>query len=314
MFSRGSGILLHVSSLPALHGIGDLGPTAYRFADILHKASQSYWQVLPLNPTHPGSFNSPYFSSSATAGNPLLISLELLAQEGLLESDEINGTTFPHKEVDYPAVTAYKEPLLEEAFNRFSIRGEFDAFQRFCKKQAGWLDDFALFRTLKRQFNDIIWNLWPDGVKYRKPKALKNARAESREEIEREKWYQFVFFTQWETLKSYCNKRSIQIVGDMPIYVSFDSVDVWMHPELFKLDSSLNPIAVSGVPPDYFSVTGQLWNNPVYNWNTVKENGFQWWIDRMKAMFARFDIVRIDHFRGLVQYWEIPAVRYNKSS
>lgn len=309
MFARGSGILLHISSLPSRHGIGDLGPEAYHFADMLHRASQSYWQVLPLNPTHPGSYNSPYFSSSAIAGNPLFISLEKLAEQGFLEKQDFPKCTLPEHEIDYPAVTDYKYSLLAKAYAGFREKGkkESESFRAFCGEQERWLDDYALFEALKKKFNGQEWSEWPDGIKTRDAEVLNRIRQQSMLDIEREKWYQFIFFSQWEALKKYCSKLHIHVIGDIPIYVSYDSVDVWTRPELFKLDADLRPVAVSGVPPDYFSKTGQLWNNPVYNWDTMRSDGFRWWIDRMKVMFTRFDIVRIDHFRGLVQYWEVPA-------
>lgn len=309
MFARGSGILLHISSLPGPHGIGDLGPTAYSFTDKLVEARQTYWQVLPLNPTHSGSYNSPYFSSSALAGNPLLISLERLNDEQLLETDDIPACSFNENEVNYTEVESFKLPLLLKAYRHFraSAEKDDDEFKTFCVKQAYWLDDFALFMALKRKFKGAKWNAWPDPVKFRNTAALHAIAAEYDDTIKCEKWFQYKFFSQWNTLKSYCNEKGLRIIGDIPIYVSYDSVDVWTNPHLFKLDKQMNPVAVSGVPPDYFSETGQLWNNPVYNWDMMKKSGYQWWIERMQAMFTRFDIVRIDHFRGLVQYWEVPA-------
>lgn len=308
MFTRGSGILLHLSSLPAPHGIGDMGPIAYTFADMLVAGAQLYWQVLPLNPTHPGSYNSPYFSSSALAGNPLLISLERLCDEGLLTPADIPQETFSECEVDYLKVTSYKLPILLKAYRNFKASGKkFGTFDTFCEQQHYWLHDFALFMVLKKKFNGAQWNEWPDPVKFRNSSALNAIEDEYKEQLECEKWLQYTFFRQWDALKTYCNEKKISIIGDIPIYVSYDSVDVWTNPQLFKLDKQMNPIAVSGVPPDYFSKTGQLWNNPVYNWEMMRKSNYHWWVERMKAMFTRFDIVRIDHFRGLVQYWEVPA-------
>ena len=308
MFTRGSGILLHLSSLPAPHGIGDLGPVAYRFADMLVKGAQLYWQVLPLNPTHPGSFNSPYFSSSALAGNPLLISMDRLCDDQLLSVEDIPEVSFSEDQVDYRKTVSFKLPILLKAFRNFQTSGkEKDLFTAFCTEQHYWLHDFALFMALKKKFDGAPWNEWPDPVKFRNSSALHAVEDEFAEQIECEKWLQYIFFSQWKALKTYCNSNNIQIIGDIPIYVSYDSVDVWTNPQLFKLDKQMNPVAVSGVPPDYFSETGQLWNNPVYNWDMMKKSNFRWWIERMQAMFTRFDIVRIDHFRGLVEYWEVPA-------
>lgn len=304
---RGSGVLLHISSLPSVHGIGDLGPEAYTFVDHLKNAAQSFWQVLPLNPTTPGNCNSPYLSSSSAAGNTLLISLEKLAAVGLLSQKDISEGAFSAGWVDYPAVTRFKIPLLEKAFAVYSKQKDTGSFEQFCSAHKCWLDDYALFTALKLRFNGTHWNSWPRELKYRYPEALARAILECNEDILREKWYQFIFYSQWEELKRYCHKNAVRIIGDIPIYVGYDSVDVWCHPDHFKLDEHLTPIAVSGVPPDYFSTTGQLWNNPVYDWSVLKKAGFTWWNERMKAMFGRFDIVRIDHFRGLVQYWEVPA-------
>jgi len=307
VFARGSGVLLHITSLPSRHGIGDLGPEAYRFADMLHAAKQCYWQVLPLNPTQEGGANSPYFSASASAGNPLLISLEFLEKEGLCGNIAMPGSTSDEAAVDFGAVTTFKYEHLEAAYDAFVKNGDTVAFKNFCKDQEHWLDDYALFIALKRAFDGGVWSAWPEPLRLRKKKALKEAAVEHSGAIEHEKWYQFVFFTQWNKLKCYCNERGISMIGDVPIYVCYDSVDVWAHPELYKLDSSYAPTGVSGVPPDYFSATGQLWNNPVYNWNIHQSTGFSWWVERMALMLDRFDFVRVDHFRGLVEYWEVPA-------
>ncbi|MBN1576254.1 MAG: 4-alpha-glucanotransferase [Chitinispirillaceae bacterium] len=307
MFPRGSGILLHISSLPSPYGIGDLGSEAYAFADLLHEASQTYWQMLPLNPTQIRSFNSPYFSSSSAAGNELLISPDKLAESGLLKRGNIPSRGFPEKEVDFPAVTKYKRHFLETAYRRFGGSGAKERFSEFCETEKKWLDDFALFMALRKRFKGGSWNQWPEPIRFRRPAELKKMERKCRKEIERQKWYQYVFSGQWTALKRYCNERSIRIIGDLPIYVCYDSVDVWANPAMFKLDGNLDPLGVSGVPPDYFSETGQLWNNPVYNWDNLRADGFSWWIDRMKTMLDRFDIVRIDHFRGLVRYWEVPA-------
>lgn len=306
-FTRGSGVLLHITSLPSRFGIGDLGPEAYRFVDILHAAKQSYWQVLPLNPTQEGGCNSPYFSASSSAGNPLLISLERLQEQGLCNSTFSADVSTNPSEVDFRSVTAFKYAVLEDAFTQYMNRGATEAFELFCKEQRHWIDDYALFIALKNAFNGSVWNSWPEELRLRKPAALNDALLQYAGSIEREKWYQFIFFMQWNELKKQCNERGIQMIGDVPIYVCYDSVDVWAHPELYKLDNNLVPTGVAGVPPDYFSATGQLWNNPVYNWEVHRNDNFSWWVDRIKMMLDRFDVVRVDHFRGLVQYWEVPA-------
>jgi 4-alpha-glucanotransferase len=308
MFTRGSGILLHISSMPSPYGIGDLGPTAYTFADKLRGAAQSYWQMLPLNPTTTLTYNSPYFSSSGIAGNPILISPEKLIENGLLDKTDIHPFDFPQNKIDYPAVTDFKYRLLEIAYRKFCSHNESEKFEEFCKKENNWLDDFALLMVLEQKYKKP-WNRWPEEIKHRQPEKISELTSMYKEKIRQQKWYQFIFFEQWRELREYCNnnKQPICIIGDLPIYVSYSSVDVWVNPHLFKLDENLNPVGVSGVPPDYFSATGQLWNNPVYRWDEHETEKFKWWIIRMQKLFERFDFVRIDHFRGLVQYWEVPA-------
>jgi 4-alpha-glucanotransferase len=305
---RGSGVLLHISCLPSVGGIGDLGPEAYRFADMLAQARQRYWQMLPLNPSNPENGESPYFSSSAFAGNPLLISLERLADQGLISADDISPDMRASTSmVNYPAVRKTKIAALEKAFAAFRSKEPDEPYIRFCWYHGEWIDDYALFVALKRRFEGRVWSEWPEGLKNRHPEALRQAASELSNDIAREKFLQYLFFMQWTALRSYCNAKSIEIIGDLPIYVSYDSADVWAHPEFFKLDGDKRPVAVSGVPPDYFSTTGQLWNNPVYNWEVLRADRYTWWTKRMKALFEYFDIVRIDHFRGLVHYWEVPA-------
>lgn len=305
---RSSGVLLHVSSLPSAHGIGDLGPAAYTFADQLRRCGQRYWQILPLTPPNRDSGESPYFSSSAFAGNPLLIDLQALRDEGLLDDDDLQpDQPFPDTEVDFDAVRQFKLGALSRAADRFLSAGTSDTYRAFCDAQSGWLDDYALFAALKNAMPDQSWASWPAALRDRETSAMDRARAEQASAVDRIKVLQFFFARQWEALKSYCNAMDLLIFGDMPIYVSYESADVWAHPEIFKLDAERRPTAVSGVPPDYFSATGQLWNNPVYDWARLRESGYQWWLDRMGALFERFDILRIDHFRGLVQYWEVPA-------
>jgi len=307
MFARGSGVLLHITSLPSPYGIGDLGFAGYAFADRLRSSKQSYWQVLPLNPTEIATCNSPYLSTSAFAGNTLLISPDKLVEDGLLSKDETSVSGFPDGFVDFRRVAALKRRLLSLAYRRFDKSRDKEEFVQFCSGRHKTLHDFALFMTLRSKFRNQPWNLWPELLRRRDPDALTEVEKRYKDDIRQWKWYQFVFERQWSELKKYCNERSIKIIGDVPIYVAYDSADVWSHPELFKLDKSLRPTAVSGVPPDYFSATGQLWNNPVYDWDSLERSGFSWWIDRMRTTLERFDIVRIDHFRGLVQYWEVPA-------
>jgi len=308
MLRRGSGILLHITSLPSPFGIGDLGPWAYRFADFLVETKQGFWQILPLNPTDPVYDNSPYHSISAFASNSLLISPELMAREGLLDGTELE--TLPNRgKVDYEAAIAYKKKLFHLAYARFKERGNNYEYERFCSDNAQWLDDFALFIALKSRFHGKAWSEWSDEIRDREPETLKSLKEEAElcDRIGMEKFLQYTFIQQWNSLKSYCNQRCIHIIGDIPIYVDYDSVDLWTNPEIFKLDYEKKPYVVSGVPPDYFSETGQLWGNPVYRWDVLKERGYDWWVQRLKHNLKLFDYVRIDHFRGLVAYWEVPA-------
>jgi 4-alpha-glucanotransferase len=306
---RGSGILLHLSSLPSSFGIGDLGPWAYRFGEFLAEARQSYWQILPLNPTAPVYANSPYLSTSAFACNPLFISPELLLKDDLLLRDELSSSAeFTPGKVNYEAVHYHKNLLLARAFERFQEREKPPEYERFCREQSYWLEDFALFKALKTRYGGKVWSDWSPDLRDRRPEALQSARQELSRGLEREKFLQYIFFQQWSALKSFCNQRGIQIIGDIPIYVNYDSSDVWVHPELFKLDEQKKPYVVAGVPPDYFSATGQLWGNPVYEWEVLKERNYEWWIQRTAHNLMLFDLVRIDHFRGLVAFWEVPAM------
>jgi 4-alpha-glucanotransferase len=307
MRRRASGILLHVTSLPSSFGVGDLGPWAYRFADFLAQAKQSYWQILPLTPINPYHY-SPYHSSSAFAGSPLLISPEWLVRDGYLErSDIVSPPEFPQHRVDFPAAISYKTTLLDKAFLRF-LRGERPPdYRRFCSDQAHWLDDFALFSALVRSQPEDSWCTWPVELRDRHSEALDSARVKLAESIEKEKFLQFLFFDQWLELKRYVNNNDIQLIGDIPVYVDYNSADVWSNPGLFRLDENRRPIVVAGVPPDYFSETGQLWGHPIYNWQKLQDSGYAWWLDRIGAAMALCDINRIDHFRGLVAYWEVPG-------
>ncbi len=309
-WSRTSGILLHPTSLPGRFGIGDLGPAAYRWIDWLVEAKQGLWQVLPLGPT--GFADSPYASLSTFALNPLLISPEALAAAGDLGPREIaDPPAFPSGQVDYGAAIAYKTPLLERAARRFLDRPTSDprraAFDAFCQEQADWLKDLALFLAVKRHHGEQPWTAWPDGISLRRPEALVVWRERLADEIVVQCVLQFLAFEQWMALKGYANERGIQVVGDVPIFCAHDSADVWAHSDLFTLDDHGQPTTIAGVPPDYFSETGQRWGNPLYRWDVMADRGYAWWIARLRATLHTVDIVRIDHFRGFIAYWEIPA-------
>jgi 4-alpha-glucanotransferase len=309
MYKRGSGILLHITSLPSAYGIGDLGPEACTFVDFLEDARQTFWQVLPLNPIDPIYGNSPYSSISAFAGNTLLISPDRLFEEGLLSRGDLEPIpSFSHSRCDYTSAILYKDKLLERAYQNFTgHRKQRESFDQFCADNSFWLEDFSLFVCLKERFHGNIWNQWPKEFRDRNENALSAVHLECGEQIDKTSFRQYIFFKQLESLKVYCQEREIHPVGDLSIYPSFDSVDVWAHPDLFKLDEEKRPVFVSGVPPDYFSETGQLWGNPVYNWDVLRKTGYKWWMDRIAHNARLFDILRIDHFRGLVAYWEIPA-------
>ncbi len=306
---RGSGILLHITSLPSRCGIGDLGPAAYSFAERLSAAGQRYWQILPLNPTNQGAGNSPYFSMSAFPGNPMLVSPEMLVESGRLSEDALEGMPeWPADEVDFAVVNHWKGNLLKRSYSDLQDRpSDRQRFEAFCRDNAEWLDDFALFMVIKDRQDGRPWTEWPVALRNRDREELERVRRENRRALEEIRFQQFLFHIQWDRLRARCRELDILLVGDVPIYVALDSADIWAHPHLFKLDGNLQPTAVSGVPPDYFSDTGQLWNTPVYNWQQLEKTGFAWWTSRMERMFALYDIVRIDHFRGLIQYWEVPA-------
>ena len=308
-FSRCSGVLLHITSLPARFGIGDLGASAFEFADFLASAGQKLWQVLPLNPT--GYGDSPYQCFSAFAGNPMLLSLERLRDAGLLDaSDLARSPAFPEDSVDYGRVIEFKLEALRRAAQAFLGDGSHvdrAAFESFCESERAWLDDYALFMALKDQHRGAMWTTWATALRRRDSQVLKAWSGKLAPQINAFKFWQFEFFRQWAKLKDYCELRGIHFMGDVPIYVAHDSADVWSHPELFQLDQSGNPAVVSGVPPDYFSTTGQLWGNPIYRWEVSAASGHKWWIERFRAALTLFDIVRLDHFRGFETYWEVPA-------
>ncbi|MDR3556321.1 MAG: 4-alpha-glucanotransferase [Syntrophobacteraceae bacterium] len=306
---RKSGILLHITSLPSEFAIGDLGRGAYHFADFLAESGQTLWQMLPFNPTSPACGNSPYCCFSAFAGNPLLIAPDLLVQSGYLAQSDLEGDFSANPQrVDYDRAAELKNGLLKKAYEKFRQMGEPKcALENFVKTNAHWLNDYALFICLKEQFFGAPWSDWPSEIRDRTQPALDEWTQRLAENIEREKFSQFLFFGQWSALKSYCNQKQIQVIGDIPIYVSHDSADVWAHREFFKLECDGRPALVAGVPPDYFSSTGQLWGNPVYSWDRLRETSYAWWIRRIRHNLSYFDIVRLDHFRGFVAYWEVPA-------
>ena len=310
-FQRSSGVLLHVSSLPSRSGIGDLGPAAHEFIEFLASAKQHVWQVLPLGPT--GFGNSPYACSSAFAGNPSLISLEVLRDWGWIGDERIAGLPGPGAYVDFEQVEKQKLPLLTEAACNFLDRGldemteQWENFEAFCESQAAWLDDYALYAELRRKFNTGAWAAWPEPLRKRDPMAVAEALQDNSRAILQEKALQFAFATQWDKLRAAAEEKGIRILGDIAIFVNMDSADVWVHPDLFELDEDLKPVHVAGVPPDYFSPTGQRWGNPLYRWDVLAAQGFGWWIDRIRRATEIYDIIRLDHFRGFEAYWSIPA-------
>lgn len=305
---RASGILLHPTSLPGPCGIGDLGDAARRFVDFLRSCGQRVWQILPLGPT--GYGDSPYSSFSAFAGNPLLISLESVVASGDLEAAEIIPPHFPDDFVDYGAVRHYKSARLRAASSRFFSRASEERrlrFAEFCAAEAYWLDDYALYAAIRRRQGDRPWGDWPAELRDRDPEALLAVRAELSAEIASETYNQFVFAEQWHSLREYAGTNGVRIFGDLPIFVADDSADVWAHRPFFQLDKCGRATHVAGVPPDYFSSTGQRWGNPLYNWGRLRGDGFSWWIDRLRRNFSLYDLVRIDHFRGFAASWSIPA-------
>ncbi len=311
-FPRAGGVLVHPTSFPGPYGIGDLGQGAYDFIDFLVRSRQSIWQILPLGPT--GYGDSPYQSFSAFAGNPLLISPALLQQDGYLPDPlAVETPDFPADRVDFGWVIDWKNELLAQAHRRFQSdppEGKQETFDYFCQAQSPWLDDFALFMALKARHQAHqggVWNTWPADIAGREPEAMARWSKKLAAKIALEKFKQFLFFEQWLALKQYANERAIRIVGDVPIFVAYDSADVWANPEIFYLDDDGGPTVVAGVPPDYFSATGQRWGNPLYRWDRLARSDYAWWADRLRMVFTQVDVVRIDHFRGFDAYWEIPA-------
>jgi 4-alpha-glucanotransferase len=308
-FTRASGILLHPTSLPSPYGVGDLGPSAYQFADFLRATGQSLWQVLPLGPT--GYGDSPYQCFSAFAGNPLLISLDALVADGwLLATDLVDAPHFPADRVDYGSVIEYKFTKLKHAYENFFANADEAAradYLDFVQRAAGWLEDYALYRAIKDEHGGAEWTRWEPYLRDREDNALHFFKENHARAVGAHRFYQYLFFKQWIELAAYANEQGVKIIGDIPIFVAHDSADVWAHRALFYLDETGQPTKIAGVPPDYFSETGQLWGNPLYRWDLMKRDGFAWWIERIRATLALVDIVRLDHFRGFESYWAVPA-------
>lgn len=309
MNKRSSGILLHITSLPGKEGIGTLGKEAFSFIDFLSETNQRLWQILPLGPV--GYGNSPYMCYSAFAGNPLMIDLFALQAEGLLSENDLSSIPrFDIRQVDFGKVEKWKKPLLVKAFRNFNAGKAATlklGFDKFLNEHAWWLNDYALFMAAKVHFGGIPWHGWPNGLKFRIPHEVKHFLEKLSEEIEYHKVVQYFFFTQWQKVKVFAASKEVVIVGDMPLYVGGDSADVWTNTDIFLLNDELQPTQVGGVPPDYFSETGQLWGNPVFDWEKLKEQKYHWWLARIHFALAMFDTVRIDHFRGLESFWSVPA-------
>ncbi len=300
---RESGVLMHITSLPGPCGVGTMGANAFAFVDFLKKAGQHYWQILPLTPT--GYGDSPYQSCSTYAGNYYLIDLPLLVEEGLLKSEEITAIDWCSRsdKVDFGTLYNNRTKVLRIAYSRFTA---WDALDHFCKENSHWLPDFALYMALKGKYQGKCWSEWDDGVKFRREEAMAGARQELKEEIRFYTFVQYLFSRQWSALRSYAHENGIRIIGDVPIYVPYDSADVWKDPAFFQLDSDLKPTAVAGCPPDAFSEDGQLWGNPLYRWDDLAADGYRWWLDRLNAAGKLYDVIRIDHFRGFEAYWSVP--------
>ena len=309
MFERSSGILFHPTSLPGKYGIGTLGKEAYAFIDFLKKSKQKLWQIFPLGPT--GYGDSPYQSFSSFAGNPYLIDFDLLIEAHLLSEEDLRDIFFGDNEehIDYGAIYNQKYPLLRKAYENFKssdnneMKGSLENFKR---ENSSWLNDYSLYISLKNHFNGLPWNEWAQDIKNREDGAMHHYRNELADDIEYHNFIQFLFFKQWGDVKRYANENGIKIIGDIPIFVAADSSDAWANPEIFLFDKERKPVKVAGVPPDYFSATGQLWGNPLYNWEKLKETNYSWWVERVRANLSTCDIIRIDHFRGFEAYWAVP--------
>jgi len=307
MKQRSAGILLPVFSLPSPYGIGDVGPEMEKFADFLSRCGQRYWQMLPINPTSMEKDNSPYNSTSSMAGNSLFISPDLLVKKGWLDADQLAGYYAPFTDaVDYQSAIHIKSEILALAYERFKSMGPDNGFKMFCSNEAYWLNDFALYVAIKRHFGEKVWSEWPKDFKKRNQTVLQDFAKTCKDEITEIMWQQYVIADQWEAARRYCNSKGIKIFGDLSFYVSYDSADVWAHSDLFCLDTEGDMTGIAGVPPDYFSETGQLWNMPTYNWGAMKADGYKWWMDRLRKNLERYDVVRLDHFRAFEAYWQSP--------
>lgn len=308
MKKRQSGVLMHISSLPGKYGIGSFGQSAYDFVDFLVRTKQRYWQILPLGTTSYG--DSPYQSFSAFAGNTYFIDFDILIEEGLLNEVDVKGADFgddPRK-VDYAKIFDARRPIMEKAVARFLKADDLSDYESFVEQNAAWLEVFAEYMAIKEHFDNLAWTEWPDeAIRRREPASLTSYREKLADKLTYHRVTQYLFFKQWLRLKAYANEHHIEIVGDMPIYVAADSADVWAQPHFFKTDAVGKPTCVAGCPPDEFSETGQLWGNPIYDWEAMDKDGYAWWIERLRESFKIYDIVRIDHFRGFESYWEVPA-------
>ena len=302
---RSSGVLMHISSLPGEFGIGTFGKEAYNFVDFLEKSGQKYWQLLPLGPT--GFGDAPYSSFSAFAGNKFFIDFNQLAEEGLLEKKDFEGIDFGNniEKVDYEKVNEMHDKILRLSYERNYNRLE-DVIKTFCNENTNWIEDYALFMALKKENNLRGWKEWNIDIKSRKPEVLNYWKNELQDEIKYIYYVQYLFFEQWIKLRKYANEKGIKVIGDIPIYVAEDSADAWVNSDIFELDEDRNPINIAGCPPDGFSVTGQLWGNPLYKWDVLEERNFDWWVERIAANYKMFDVIRIDHFKGLESYWSVP--------
>jgi 4-alpha-glucanotransferase len=307
--SRSSGILMHISSLPSKYGIGDLGQSAYEFVDFLSDTGTKYWQVLPLNPI--GFGDSPYQGLSAFAGNPLFIDPDFLMKLGLLKTENLsNSPNFPKQKVNFEKVIKFKRSLFEKAFSSFYInkktplKEEFELFKELNQK---WLETYCVFMAIREEYHLTSWKDWPNPLKYREPQAILFYEEQHTEEVEYQAFLQFIFHQQWQNLKEYSHSKGVHFIGDIPIFLGYDCADVWAHPDLFKLNDQLEPQAVAGVPPDYFSPSGQLWGNPLYDWESHHYDNYHWWIDRFKETLKFVDIIRLDHFRGFAEYYQISS-------
>jgi 4-alpha-glucanotransferase len=304
MLDKNSGILLHITSLPSKYGIGDFGAEAYDFVDFLFRSGQKVWQILPLNPV--GYGESPYQAYSAFAGNPMLISIDKLLEDGLLTLEDVGEVPkFSKKRVDFVAVKTYKSKVLKIAYKNFINKSKPKDYEDFIYKSNFWLESYALFMALKDEYEQMPWNHWKPELAIREDETIMKYRQVLKEAIDYEKFIQYCFYTQWQGLKDYANQKGISIIGDLPLFVSYDSSDAWSNPHLFKLDKMGKPVTVAGVPPDYFSEKGQLWGNPHYRWNEMKKDGYAWWKERIRWNLQQVDILRLDHFRGFEAYWEV---------